>query len=70
MENGGGTSTTKETSKELRVQIHEDVVNTRRRVKKCLNSPILNFNQKFNSVIVNKSRIHGEIGNFLGILQI
>ena len=38
--------------------------------KKFPNSPILSFNQEFNSIMVNQGRIHGEIANFLGILKI
>ena len=38
-------------------------------VKKNPNSPILRFNHEFISIMVNKGRIHRELGNFFGCTQ-
>ena len=40
------------------------VENTRSRVKKSLNLPILRLINEFKGKMVNKGRIHGELGKF------
>ena len=48
---------------------HEVIETTRSRVKLIPNSPILGNKHELRGIVVNKGRIHREIGEFLEILS-